>query len=321
MQFVEHMLDDSLIPIRQEEYKDRYFVRDGLGLHFFDTKEEAYTAYPADEKGESPVKSYKFVPGSIYDNPKGLEQNKDYISTLKALPLTECRRLLHGAWVKEQSSGFFNRSWCKFVDYPNIRANKRVRAWDLAFSEVSESRPRVDATAGVLLSKDPENHVITVEDVQLARKRVGEVEQLIFSTAENDGKHCIISLPLDPGATAGAYCRDLARRLSERGFTVKLVRPEKGKLQRFLPFASTAEAGFVSIVRASWTDTYLNELEQTQFNNKTHDDQADATSDAFYCLHKELVLPSFSLPTFESSSQSFGLQSTDFSTGLTAKLN
>jgi predicted phage terminase large subunit-like protein len=294
MQFVEHMLDENLVPIRQDKYKERYFIKDSSGVTFYDDKKQAHKEHGSGK--ENPVKSYRFIPGSIYDNPIGLEQNKDYISTLKSLPPVESRRLLHGAWVREQRSGYFRRDWVSFVNNANVRAMRRCRAWDLAFSETSEARPKVDATAGVLLSKEDRTSQYTVEDVIVLRKRVHDVEQAIFLTAERDGRDCLISLPLDPGATAGAYCKDLARRLSERGFVVKLTRPERGKLQRFLPFASAAEAGFVSVVRSDWTEDYINELEQTEFNNKTFDDRADATSDAFYQLNKTLQLPSFSLP-------------------------
>lgn len=302
MQFVEHSLDENLIPVRRDSYPQRYLVREGSNVLFYDTFEEANDNHPRDDQGESPVKSYRFVPGSIYDNKIGLEQNKDYISTLKALPPTESKRLLYGAWVKEQSSGFFKREWISFVDQPNRNATSFVRAWDLAFSEPSEARPKVDATAGVLMSKDKVTSLYTVEDVIVMRKRVHEVEIKIFETAERDGRNVVISLPLDPGATAGAYCKDLARRLIERGFIVKLTRPEKGKLQRFLPFASVAEAGFVSIVNASWTQDYLDELEQTEFSNKTHDDRADATSDAFYHLARGFQLPSFDVGVLSSMS-------------------
>ena len=319
MNFVEHMLDDNLVPVRQDEYKERYFVRDSRGLVFFDNYEKALECYPKDSTGETPIKSYKFIPGCIFDNPKGLESNRDYISTLRALPPTESKRLLHGAWVREQKSGFFKRDWLKFEDYPNMEATKRTRCWDLAFSEESEAVPDVDATAGVLMSKDKFSRY-TVEDCVLLKKRVHDVEKAIFDTAERDGRGCIIGLPKDPGATAGAYCQDLARRLGERGFIVKLIRPEKGKLQRFLPFASVAEAGWVHIVRSDWTDDYINELEQTQFNNKTHDDRADATSDCFWVLNREMTLPSFQLPTLDSTPQQFGIQSTDYSTGLTIAL-
>ena len=299
MDFVRYSLDDRLIPVRKDNYEKRYFYRSPNGVQFYDSLDEAERLHGKGE--ESGVKSYLYVPGSIYDNPIGLEQNKEYIATLKALPPTESARLLHGAWVKEQKSGFFKRDWVNFVNTPNFSAKRRCRAWDLAFSEPSEARPRVDATAGVLMSKDNYNKY-TVEDAIVIRKRVHEVEKAIFETAERDGQDVLISLPSDPGATAGAYCKDLARRLSERGFTVKLVRPEKGKLQRFLPFASVAEAGFVDIVRSSFTEDYLNELEQTEFGNRTFDDQADATSDAFYHLARENKIPDFTLPDFTGSS-------------------
>jgi len=308
MDFVRFSLDDNLIPIRQDNYTKRYFFRSQNTLLWYDTLEEAEFVHGSGP--ESGIKSFLYVPGSIMDNPIGLESNKEYIATLKALPATECNRLLYGAWVKEQKSGFFKRDWIKFVDYPNPTAHKRVRAWDLAFSEPSEARPSVDATAGVLMSKDKLSHY-TIENVVVLRKRVHEVEKAIFDTAETDGREVIISLPLDPGATAGAYCKDLARRLSELGFIVRLTRPEKGKLQRFLPFASVAEAGFVSVVRSDWTEEYLNELEQTEFNNKTFDDQADGTSDTFFHLAKDYSLPDFTIPVLQSSTQQlFGFQST-----------
>lgn len=319
MRFVEHSLDEYLVPIRKDVYENRYFVRDSQGLQFFSDLEEAKSLYGS--SNTSPIKSYKFIPGSILDNPVGLAQNEGYIATLKSLPPVESRRLLHGAWVREQKSGYFKRDWVSFEPYPNLTAKRRARCWDLAFSEVSEARPRVDATAGVLMSKD-DRSVYTVEDCITIRKRVHEVEKTIFETAERDGRSCVIGLPKDPGATAGAYCQDLARRLSERGFVVKLIRPEKGKLQRFLPFASTAEAGYVKVVKSDWTEDYLNELEQTEFSNKTHDDRADATSDCFWVLNREMQLPQFALPDLSSSASSnpFGIQSTDYKSGLTVSL-
>lgn len=294
MKFVEHDLDEYLVPVRKENYNTRYYFRDSSGFQFYDTLEDAQRIHGKSKT--SGIKSYKFIPGSIYDNPIGLAQNQDYISTLKALPPVECRRLLHGAWVRESKAGFFKREWVGFEPYPNLKATTRVRCWDLAFSEPSEARPRVDATAGVLVSKDKQS-LYTVEDSIVMRKRVHDVEKMIFDTAYRDGQNVTIGLPKDPGATAGAYCQDLARRLSEKGFNVRLIRPEKGKLQRFLPFASAAEAGYVRIVKSDWTENYVNELEQTEFSNKTHDDQADATSDAFWLLNRQQELPAFNLPS------------------------
>lgn len=314
--FVKDTLDHQMIPIRKDTYEKRYFYRSQTELLWYNNKDEAERIHGTDE--ESGVKSFLYVPGTILDNPVGLEQNKEYISTLKALPEIESRRLLNGAWVRESKSGYFKREWVGLVPHHNLAAKKRVRAWDLAFSEPSQARPDVDATAGVLMSKGVDS-LYTVEDVITLRKRVLDVEQAIFQTAQDDGKDVTISLPLDPGATAGAYCKDLARRLGEKGFHVRLVRPEKGKLQRFLPFASVAEAGFIKVVNGDWTEAFFQELEKMDFTNNTHDDRADACSDAFFNLNKILQLPSFTLPTLTTTA-SFGFQPSQLPTDLSTPL-
>lgn len=187
------------------------------------------------------------------------------------------------------------------VKHPNARAKKRVRAWDLAFSKPSEQYPDPDWTRGVLLSKDKQN-VYTIEDVQSARERVHDVEKLIFETAIADGPETVISLPQDPNASAAAYAKDLQRRLSEMGFTVKLQKPVKSKVIRFAPFASVAEAGFVRVVEAHWNKALFDELEIFDGSPKKKDDHADALADAFLLLNREISLPNFKLETFTSAS-------------------
>lgn len=326
MPFVEFSLNPDMIPDSKVAQQERYYARDMNGLHFYADKQEAQRKHLPDSQGESPIKSYRFVPGKIYDNPIGLAANKDYISTLMALPPVEVKRLLHGAWVRESKSGYFKRENLTLVDAPNFSAFKRVRAWDLAFSTPSESRPNVDATAGVLMSKDKLS-TYTLEDLVLIREKVNTVEETIFSTATKDGKEVTISLPLDPGATGGAYCKNLALRLSQLGYHVKLTRPEKSKLQRFLSFASACEAGFVSCVKASWTEGAFTELEKMDFTNNTHDDIADSISDCFYHLNQGIAaLPtSFILPGMSTQIQQipsrFGFQETRIPSELTVALN
>ena len=82
MKFVEHSLDEHLVPIKQVKPEKRYFVREGKDLQFFESLTEAQRIYGSG-KG-SPVKDYLFCPGSILDNPIGLAQNEGYIATLKA---------------------------------------------------------------------------------------------------------------------------------------------------------------------------------------------------------------------------------------------
>ena len=181
--------------------------------------------------------------------------------------------------------------------HPNGRARKRVRSWDFAFTKPSEQNPNPDWTAGVLVSKD-DSKVYTVEDVVRMRERVHDVEKLIFETAFRDGRGVTITIPLDPAAAAGAYAKDLQRKLADMGFSCRLVKPVKSKITRFAPFSSIAQAGFVQIVEASWNKEFYDELERFDGKKKKKDDQVDCCSDAMLVLNRELDVPIFSIPEF-----------------------
>ena len=209
------------------------------------------------------------------------------------------RFVLLGSWyARPEASGLFKREWVQMVDYPNGRAKQRVRACDLAFSKPSEVYPNPDWTRGVLISKDKSN-VYTVEDMQSMQDRVHEVERLIFDTAVRDGQDVIISIPLDPAAAAGAYAKDLQRRLSEMGFLVRLSKPVTSKVTRFAPFSSVAQAGYVHVVKADWNKAFFDELEVFDGDKKRKDDQCDVCSDAFLLLNKQIVFPTMNLTEYK----------------------
>lgn len=312
--WVEFALDQRGIPIRKDVYPNRYFVRvEGGKIMWSDTREELEEIYgKADDSG---ILSFKFVPGNIYDNPILIKSNPQYLSQLKSLPRVEMERLLLGSWyARPEASGLFKREWVGMVDHPNGRAISRVRAWDLAFTKPSEQMPNPDWTAGVLISKDRHN-VYTVEDVQRVRERVHEVEKLIFETAMRDGQDVVISIPLDPAAAAGAYAKDLQRRLAEMGFTVRLSKPVTSKVTRFAPFSSVAQAGFVNVVKADWNKDFFDELEIFDGDKKKKDDQVDGCSDCFLLLNKQLVIPNMSLTDYSINSPFSGLLQTSVGSG------
>jgi predicted phage terminase large subunit-like protein len=296
-EWVEFALDERGIPIRKDVYPMRYMVQVAGGqLAWADTREELESIYGSGD--QSGILTFMFVPGTIYDNPPLMKADPTYVSKLKALPRVEMERLLLGSWyARQQTSGMFKREWVEEVYLPNGRAKRRVRAWDTAFSAPSEQYPNPDYTRGVLISKDATN-VYTVEDVVSLRDRVHKVEQLIFETAVRDGQEVTISIPIDPAAAAGAYARDLQRRLAEMGFNVRLSKPVKSKITRFAPFSSVAQSGFVNVVKADWNKAFYDELEIFDGDPKKKDDQVDCCSDAFLLLNKELVIPTFSLPDF-----------------------
>ncbi len=293
--WVEFALDERGIPIRKELYPTRYMVQvEGGRIQWADKREELEEVFGKGDK--SGILSFKFIPGTIYDNPPLMKADPTYVSKLKALPRVEMERLLLGSWfARQESAGLFKREWCNLVDHPNPRAIKRIRAWDFAFTKPSEQYPNPDWTRGILVSKD-KNNMYTIEDVQSIRDRVHEVEKLVFETAVRDGQEVIISIPIDPAAAAGAYARDLQRRLAEMGFNVRLSKPVKSKITRFAPFSSVTQAGFVNVVKGHWNTPFFDELEVFDGDPKKKDDQVDCCSDAMLLLNKEMVIPTFSLP-------------------------
>ena len=295
----------SGIPKEELAGVKRYFFRQGNTMLWYNSLQEAQAVHGSGD--ESGIMSFTFIPATCKDNPPLLKAQPSYISNLMSLPRVEMERLLFGSWfARPEASGLFKREWCLMVDHPNGRARQRIRAWDLAFSKPSEQYPNPDWTRGVLISKDS-SKVYTVEDVASMRDRVHEVEQLIFDTARRDGQDVIISIPKDPAAAAGAYAKDLQRKLAEMGFTVRLSRPVKSKVTRFAPFGSLAQAGFVNIVKAEWNKAFFDELEIFDGDKHKKDDQVDCCSDALLLLNNEMVLPTFSLPDMQSSSPFGGI--------------
>lgn len=295
----DYYLDARGIPIDERSGKKRFFFRQGNTMLWYDTREEAEAIHGKGD--ESGINSFTFIGANCRDNPPLLKAQPDYISRLMAQPRVEMERLLLGSWfARAEASGLFKREWCTMVPYPNYSARQRIRAWDLASSLPSEQYPDPDWTRGVLISKDAEK-VYTVENVVSTRDRPHKVEELIFKTAESDGRGVTISIPQDPNAQAASYARGLQRRLAEKGYHCVLVKPVKSKVIRFGPFSSMAQAGYVNIVIADWNKDFFEELEIFCGDDKTKDDQVDCCSDCIYLLNRELVLPSLNMTDMSRS--------------------
>jgi predicted phage terminase large subunit-like protein len=315
------------IPLEEKSAHIRYFVRDGGRFHWFNDRDVADTfannlnKNTSDSNEGNGVKSFTLIPMTIYDDPILMKQNPSYLSNLLALPRVEKEKYLYGSWfAREEAASMWKREWIQIVPLPNGRAKRRVRSWDLAFTRPSEVNPNPDWTRGVLLSKD-EQSIYTVEHMESLRDRVHEVENLIFETAERDGKGTTVVIPRDPNAAAGAYARDLQRRLAERGFRCKLVPPVVSKMTRFAPFASVTQAGFVHVVEGAWNSDFFEELENFDGSRHKKDDQVDVCSDAFFELNSGARLPtSFVMSDFTQSPQ-FGFQDNSIPSELVTRLN
>lgn len=294
----DYYLDNKGIPIPERAGHVRYFFRQSNTVLWYNTLEEAEAVHGSGP--QSGITSFAFIGATVQDNPHLLKAQPDYISRLMSLPRVEMERLLLGSWfARQESSGLFKREWCEMVSYPDSSKCKRVRSWDFAFSLPSEAYPNPDYTAGVLISKNMSN-VYTVEDVVRMRNRVHEVEKLIFTTAIRDGRGVTISIPQDPNAAAGAYAKDLQRRLGEMGFSCRLSRPVQSKITRFAPFSSISQAGFIRVVIADWNKDFFEELEIFNGEKKHKDDQVDACSDCMFHLNREVQMPNIRMMDLNS---------------------
>jgi len=296
-------LDEHGIPYEDKSNIERFFVLQNNKPLWYDSKEEAEEIHGGGFG--TPVQSFRSIRAHISQNIPLLKANPSYITNLKSLPEIKRRIFLDGSWTaREEEAGYFSRSFCTVVPYPNVLATKRVRAWDMSAVKPSSASPNPDWTRGTLVSKD-KSSIYTVEDIKSLRDRPHEVEKLIYNTAKNDPEGTIQVIPIDPGQAGIAYATSIKIKLSEMGIVCKLVKTNKSKLTRFLPFSAIAEAGLVHFVKAEWLEEAFDELEN--FNgekNNGKDDICDTLSDAVLVLNQGTELPDFSMQGLGTSSLS-----------------
>ncbi len=315
-------LDEYGIPLKEKSNIERWFVLQNNKPVWFDTKEEALVycdTLPAAGGHKITPRSFRAIRAHVTDNEPLLRADPNYLSNLQALPTIRRRIYLDGSWVaKEEEAGYFKREWCEVLPFPPDTPRKKVRVWDQSSTLPSSAVPDPDWTRGSLVSKDS-NSFYTVEDIKSLRDRPHKVEELIIATAKEDGSSVTVVLAVDPGAAGVAYANSMKARLAEMGFYVKLVKTNKSKLTRFLPFSSLAEAGRVRFCRAEWLEECFGELEVfSGTRNGFHDDICDTLSDAVLVLNQTKDIPIMTLPNLTMSGQPSSSFSTSYGQGKTS---
>jgi predicted phage terminase large subunit-like protein len=270
--FLAWWIDEATgLPIPERAGVLRYFVRREDAFHWGDTRQELVEKFGDDAE----PKSVTFIPAKVTDNKLLLQRDPAYVSNLKALPLVERERLLHGNWnVRAAAGNYFRREWFQIVDRAPAETVARVRFWDRA---ASEQKPGTDpdATVGLLLSRDKAG-TYYVEQVLKLFATPGKVTQTMLSTAAADGRQTTVCFHQDPASAGKLEAEHTARALD--GFNVRFATASGNKETRAKPVSAQAEAGGVKIVRGHWNDDFLRVLEN--FPTGRHDDEVDALSGA-----------------------------------------
>lgn len=240
------------------------------------TRQEIVDKYPS-----AMPKSFTFIASSLKDN-KILEQKDPaYRANLMNMTKVEREQLLNGNWNIRASAGLvFPRSKVEIVDALPAKIRKRCRAWDQASTkaqmEKNKRSPDPDWTVGVKIELGDDG-IFYVSHVERFREEGEAVDTRIKNTATRDGKLVRVRLAQDPGSAGKRLAASQTKMLA--GWIVTSERVTGDKETRAKPFAAQWQAGNVKLLRGAWNDAYLDELEG--FPENGHDDQVDASADAF----------------------------------------
>lgn len=271
--FIDWYIDEQGYPIAERAGVLRWFIRVEDEIRWGNSKQELMDKYGDDVL----PKSMTFIPGKIYDNKLLLEKDPSYLSSLKALSRVERARLLEGNWnVRSAAGQYFQRTWFQVIDALPARPIMTIRYWDRAATKPSETNRDPDYTVGLKLNRY-EDGTWVVSDIVRVRESPLNVEKVVRNTATQDGFGCIVAIEQDPGSAGVADADNYVRLLA--GFNIRVRKPSKDKVTRALPVSAQCEHGNVKLLKGSWNDSFLNELEN--FPDASHDDQVDAFSGAF----------------------------------------
>ena len=226
-------------------------------------------------------KSFRFIPIGIYQNPYLLPPlNNTYLANLLSQSKKNQLKFLHGSWSNvDVGQSHFRREWCGVISPQDVPDDaKRVRAYDLAATPVSEVNRNPDYTCGVLMSRDSFG-TYYVEDMVEYRERPHTVLQNIVRQSEIDGQHIPIVIPKDSGQGGAVAAAHYVTALSEHGCIVRteVQSGHSGKLNKGLPFCQVAEAGHVKVVKGEWNERFFDSMEAflgtPETLRKIHDDK------------------------------------------------
>jgi predicted phage terminase large subunit-like protein len=281
--FIEWWIDEKTgYPIPERSGVVRWFIRLQDTIVWGDSRKQLIAEYGK----EVEPKSFTFIPARLEDNQILMRNDPGYRANLLALSRVERERLLGGNWkIRPVAGMYFKRTEITILEEVPSDITGFIRYWDLAATEVSDTSPNPDWTAGVKIGLRKNGRYVVLHVIR-ARERSGKIRELVKNTALIDGYSCLVGLAQDPGQAGKdqveSYVQDLA------GFAVRTNRVTGDKVTRAEPFAAQWQHGNIDVVRGAWNEAYFDELEA--FPSTAHDDQVDASADAFNELAQDSLM-------------------------------
>ena len=272
--------EETGYPIPERGGVIRYFARIDDAFIWGDTREELI-AKGINARG---IKSFTFIPSSIFDNQILLEQNPEYLANLEAQSLVERERLLYGNWKIRPAAGLvFPKNAIELIQEVPTDIVRVVRGWDLAATDVKDNSEAA-YTAGVLIGKR-KSGAFVILDVKNVQMNASSVRKLIWNTAVTDQytyKDSKIILPQDPGQAGKDQAESFVKFLA--GFDVNTELESGSKIERANPMAAQWQIGNIQVLQADWTKSYLEQM--NNFPESKFKDMVDASSKAFNFINK-----------------------------------
>lgn len=188
-----------------------------------------------------------------------------------------------------REGGQFERKWFKLVDgTPKGHSMVRVRFWDLAGTEGAGAY-----TAGILVGISLRDGRVFIEDVVRGQWAAGDRNRIIRETAELDAQRygvmhagefrpnkmeVLYRAEQEPGSGGKDQAAAVVRTLA--GYRAEASPSSGDKFLRADPLAGAAKNGDVHVLTATWTETFLDEMEAAGPGAEFLD-QMDAASGAY----------------------------------------
>lgn len=182
-----------------------------------------------------------------------------------------------GAEFVQLAGAMFRREYFQIIDAAEVPYLKNtVRFWDLAAS----TKTLADYTAGCKMGMDEDGNVYIVDMVR-ARYEWPQLVRVFKTTATNDGSS--VTQGIEITGTQRGFLDLMLAEPTLAGLAIQGYTPDKDKITRAQPLLARAEQGKVRVVRAGWTQDFIDELCAFE-PDCDHDDQVDAASGALHML-------------------------------------